>query len=130
MRLAAGLIMLAWSGTSAFAVVDVAHLPDTCKTTIAAIKSDNAKIAEFGRVMAKAKKAQDNANFCSAAKQTLALVADDGAQIERCLGELAVDKTVSQDTVGQFTEIKNYYRKMLDAAKEPANDHMHCGLAD
>jgi hypothetical protein len=130
MRIAAVLGLLALTGSASAASLDVATLPDSCKTVLSVIQSDKARYKELSVEMARARKAKDMANFCSAAKQTVALIASESEQVDPCLGELAVDKSVTPATVGQFTEVKNYYRKMLAAAKEPANDHLHCGLAD
>jgi hypothetical protein len=130
MRVAAVLGLLALGGTAVAAPLDVSKLPDSCKTLLAVMQNDKPRYKELGGVMARARKAKDMANFCAAAKQTVALIASESEQVDPCLGELAVDKTAAPATVGQFTDVKNAYRKMLAAAKEPANDHMHCGLAD
>jgi hypothetical protein len=131
MRVAAVLGFLAVTGTAASAAgLDVASLPDSCKSLLAVLQNDKPRYKELGGVMAKAQKAKDMANFCAAAKQTVALIASESEQVDPCLGELAVDKSATPATVGQFTEVKNTYRKMLAAAKEPKNDHMKCGLAD
>jgi hypothetical protein len=130
MRVAAAVAVLVWAGTASAAPIDLTQLPDSCKSLLSAIQNDKPRYKSLGEVMAKARKAKDMANFCSAAKQTVALIASESEQVDPCLGELAVAKTVTPATVGQFTEVKSYYRKMLAAAKEPANDHMHCGLAD
>lgn len=130
MRFAAVLACLLASGTAASAAMDMTQLPDTCKTLVATIQGDKPRYKELSGVMARAQKAKDMGNFCAAAKQTVALIAAESDQVDPCLGELAVDKTATPATVGQFTEVKDYYRKMLAAAKEPKNDHMHCGLAN
>ena len=108
---------------------DAATLPDTCKSTLNTLKGDKPRFAQYSGVMTRAKKAKNNADFCAAAKGTLALIVNESDQVDHCLGDLAVDKTATPDTVGQFTEVKNDFHKMLAAAKEAKNDHMHCGLA-
>ncbi len=129
MRTAAVLFLLLSTATSALAL-DVSRLPDTCKVMLDASKSDKPQFTQLSGTMSKARKAKDMATFCAAAKGTLALVVSESDKVDQCLGELAVDKTATPATVGQFTEIKAYFRKIIAAAKEPANDHMHCGLAN
>lgn len=129
MKGAAVLLFLAASGAPALAF-DAATLPDTCKATLATLQGDKPRFAQFSGVMTRAGKAKQTAEFCAAAKGTLALIVNESEQVDQCLGVLAVDKTVTPDTVGQFTEVKMYFHKMLAAAKEAKNDRMHCGLAD
>lgn len=129
MKGAAVLLCLLASGAPAMAF-DVATLPDACKSTLDTLKGDKPRFAQFSGVMTRAKKANNNADFCVAAKGTLALIVNESDQVDHCLGDLAADKAATPDTVGQFMEVKNYFHKMLAAAKEPKNDHMHCGLAN
>lgn len=129
MRVAAVLFLLLSTATSALAL-DVSQLPDSCKTMLDASKADKPQFAQLSGAMTKARKANDNATFCSAAKTILTLIVSENDRMDQCLGDLAVDKTASPDTVSQFAQVKDYYRKMIAAAKEPANDHLHCGLAD
>ncbi|MDX7952194.1 hypothetical protein P7D22_13515 [Lichenihabitans sp. Uapishka_5] len=129
MRVAAVLLLLASTAVPALAL-DVARLPDSCKAYLDASKADKPNYAQLSGTMQKARKANDNASFCSAAKALLAVVVGENGSIDQCLGDLAVDKTATPDTVSQFAQVKDYYRKMVAAAKDPANDHLHCGLAD
>jgi hypothetical protein len=129
MKGAAVFLCLMVSGAPAMAL-DVASLPETCKATLDTLKGDKPRFAQFSGVMTRARKSKNNADFCAAAKGTVALIVNESGQVDQCLGDLAVDKSASRDTVGEFTEVKAYFHKMLAAAKEPKNDRMHCGLAD
>ena len=129
MKSAAVLFLLVSTATSASAL-DVARLPDSCKTMLDASKADKPQFNQLSGTMTKARKAKDNASFCAAAKGTLALVVSESEKVDQCLGELAGDKTQPPATVGQFTEIRTYFHKLITASKDPANDHMHCGLAE
>ena len=129
MKSAVVLFLLASTATSAWAL-DVSRLPDSCKTVVDGSKADKPQYSELSGVMTKARKAKDNAAFCAAAKNMISLISGESDRVDQCLGELAGDKTVTPDTVGQFTEIRTYYHKFLAASKDPANDHMHCGLAN
>lgn len=130
MRVAAVLLVLVSTASSPAWALDVSRLPDGCKAMIEASKADKPQFAQLSATMTKARKGKDQANFCAAAKGTLTLVKGEDEKLDQCLGELSADKTATPDTVGQFTEIKSYYRKIIGAAKDAANDHMHCGLAD
>lgn len=129
MRLAAVLFVLASTASSAWAL-DASRLPDSCKIMIEASKADKPQFAQNSGVMTKARKANDTASFCAAAKSNVGLIIGEDAKLDQCLGELSADKTATPETVSQFTETKAYFRKILTAVKDPANDHMHCGLAD
>ena len=129
MKGVAVFLCLVASGAPALAF-DVAALPDTCKATLDTLKGDKPRFAQYGGAMTRARKGNNTAEFCAAAKGTLALIVNESDQVDHCLGDLAVDKAATPDTVGQFTEVKAYFHKMLAAAKEAKNDRMHCGLAD
>jgi hypothetical protein len=129
MKGAAVLLCLLASGAPALAL-DVAKLPGTCQATLDTLKGDKARFAQYSGAMTRARKDKNNAEFCAAAKGTLALIVNESDQVDHCLGDLAVDKTATPDTVGQFVEVKNTFHKMLAAAKEAKNDRMHCGLAE
>ena len=94
MKGVAVFLCLVASGAPALAF-DVAALPDTCKATLDTLKGDKPRFAQYGGAMTRARKGNNTAEFCAAAKGTLALIVNESDQVDHCLGDLAVDKAAT-----------------------------------
>ncbi len=109
---------------------DPSHLPQTCKDTLARMQADKARFSELGKLMTQYRKASDTKNFCEAAKQTVDIIKGQSGSLDACIGELGAAPTVPQGTADQMIQLGTVYKQMLEAAKDPKNDRMKCGLAD
>lgn len=127
-----GLLAASLSGAGAAkaAGFDPMTLPVTCQESLVQMKSDKAQFAALNREMERARKASDNAGFCTAARQTLAIVKAENDKLDYCVGDLANAKSTPEAAANQMLTVKASYRQMIDAAKDAKNDLMHCGLAD
>ena len=120
-------VLAACSGAHAF---DTSVLPPTCQSTLAEMKTDKARFAALGSQMQKYRKASDTENFCRAAKATIMIIKEQSDKIDACVGDVSSDKMMPAAAIDQMTRLRTMYKQMLDAAKDPQNDTVHCGLAD
>jgi hypothetical protein len=109
---------------------DPLTLPVTCQETLVQMKNEKLQFAALSKEMQRARKASDNAGFCTAARRTLTLIKSQNDKLDYCIGDLANAKGTPQSAANQMLTIKGSYRQMIDAAKNVKNDNMHCGLAD
>ena len=129
MKFGLALLTVLLLGSSAQAF-DASVLPDSCKSTLADMKNDKARFAALGTQMQKSRKANDTENFCKAARSTVMIIKEQSDRIDNCVGDVSADKMMSPEAVDQVVQLRTMYKQMLDAAKDPKNDQVHCGLAD
>ena len=94
------------------------------------MQSDKTRFGELGKAMTRARKAADNDSFCQAAREIVVLIKGQGSQLDYCIGDLGSATDVPEGTAAQMIGLKDVYRQMLEAAKNPKNDRFHCGLSD
>ena len=124
-----GAAVLLVFGSARVLAFDQTPLPQDCKDTLAAMQGDKARFGQLGKQMAGSRKASDNENFCKAAREIVTIIKEQNDRLDGCVGELA-SAAVPQNTTNQMLALKSVYKQMLDAAKDPRNDNLHCGLAD